>query len=361
MQSVPIIRCLPLRLALNGLHSASIDQSRYNSTPNSLPNAVSLKDTTPMKTKTFLALLLSICIFLPALAQTKPAAPAQPQQPSADQRDDKDDVVRITTNLVQVDAVVTKDGKLVTNLTAEDFEIFQDGRPQAITSFTYISNVSNSTQPVAERKPTDAVPFIPLKRDDPRRTIALVVDDLGLSAESMYQVKRQLRKFLAEQLQPNDLVAIIRTGGEVGALQQFTNDKRLLNRAVDQLRWNICNRVGVSVLQPFGGISSGTALCGRGSILSTLNSLRFIIDAMGYLPGRKSLVFLSDSLPTEDQEELLSSQELMNNAGKFREVERSVRGVESIKEDQKVRGLDTISSLDSINYSNALQKVAEKA
>ena len=52
-----------------------------------------------------------------------------------------------------------------------------------------------------------------------------------------------------KQLQPNDLVAIIRTGGEMGALQQFTNDQRLLSRAVDQLRWNICSRVGVSVFE----------------------------------------------------------------------------------------------------------------
>jgi len=34
--------------------------------------------------------------------------------------------------------------------------------------------------------------------------------------------------FIDKQLQPNDLVAIIRTGGDIGALQQFTTDKRLL-------------------------------------------------------------------------------------------------------------------------------------
>ena len=252
-----------------------------------------------MKAKPPLSLLLSFCILLPsaALAQTKPQ-----------QNDQQDDVVRITTNLVQVDAVVTRDGKVIPNLTADDFEIFEDGRKQTITTFAYISNVSKSTQPVARarEKTTDAVPFTPLKRDDPRRTVAIVVDDLGLSADSMHQVRRQLRKFVAEDLQPNDLVAILRTSGEMGALQQFTNDKRVLNRAVDQLRWNICSRVGISVFpalrHPAFGDHNDENNCGGTSYYQTIKALRFILDALGELPGRKSMVLLSDSLPAESQE-----------------------------------------------------------
>src|SRR5947208_10277675 len=81
--------------------------------------------------------------------------------------------------------------------------------------------------------------------NDTRRTVAFVVDDLGMSNESVVQARRQLRKFVDEQLQPNDLVAIIRTGGDVGALQQFTNDKRLLHSAIEHLKWNHCSRTGV--------------------------------------------------------------------------------------------------------------------
>src|SRR5690348_5970224 len=241
-----------------------------------------------MNTKPFLALLLSFCIFLPALAQTKPAAPQQPQKPA----DDQDEVVKITTNLVQVDAVVTKDGKVVTDLTADDFEIYEDGKKQTITSFAYISNVpSTPPQPVATTKEKSGnipPPARPVNPNEPHRTIAFVVDDLGISAESMSQVRKQLRKFVNEQLQPNDLVAIIRTGGEMGALQQFTNDKRILTRATDQLRWNICSRAGIRVLKPVGGFDPGVPGCGMRSYSSTLKSLQFIVDSMGYLPGRKS-------------------------------------------------------------------------
>ena len=259
-----------------------------------------------MRFKALLALLLVSCILLPAQAQTqtqtqtKPPAPAQP----ASTTDDKDDVVRITTNLVQVDAVVTRDGKTVPNLTADDFEIYEDGRKQTISNFAYVSNVPTAAPTVPSDKGAATPPPPQLKRDDPHRTIAIVVDDLGLSAESMSQARRQVRKFVAEELQPTDLVAIMRTSGELGALQQFTNDKRILNRAVDQMRWNICSRVGVSVIPALRrfNYSDDEFHCGGTSYFQSLKALRFILDAMGQLPGRKSMILLSDSVPRESQE-----------------------------------------------------------
>jgi VWFA-related protein len=306
-----------------------------------------------MKNKALLALLLSFCIFLPALAQTqtqnKPAAPQQPQKPA----DDQDEVVKITTNLVQVDAVVTKDGKMVTNLTADDFEIYEDGKKQEITSFAFISNVPGTTPPPVtptKEKPGTIPPSRPIDPNEPHRTIAFVVDDLGTSAESMTQVRKQLRKFVNERLQPNDLVAIIRTGGEMGALQQFTNDKRILSRAVDQLRWNLCNRVGITVLAPLE--SAGPALCGRFSMLATIRSLRFILDAMAYLPGRKSMVFMSDHLPVEDQDELNFMRDVRSGGG----VKDNANPIDGVPGDDP-SNID----LQGPNYSAALRKIAEKA
>ena len=248
-----------------------------------------------MNQRLILALLVSFCLLTSALAQTKPAAPA------AQSPDDKDDVVRITTNLVQIDAVVTKDGKQVTNLTADDFEIYEDGKRQTITSFAYISNISTSRSTAPDKtapdksEPVPGIPAEPIKRDVPRRTIAIVVDDMGLSGQSLGQVRRQLQKLIAEDLQPNDLVAVIRTGGKMGALQQFTNDKRVLTRAVDQLSWNPCSRLGLAVLnrveeQRGGGCIGVTAK-------ETLKAVRFVLEAMSRLPGRKSMILLSDDIP----------------------------------------------------------------
>jgi VWFA-related protein len=256
-----------------------------------------------MKLRSILAFLLLTCLLLTTFAQV----PRQTSPPTTQVPNDHDDVVKITTNLVQVDAVVTKDGKYVKDLRAEDFEIFEDGRKQEITSFAYISNlpISSSSSTSSATKPDKSAPpnLIRTPRvEDPRRIIALVVDDLGLSAESMGSVRKQLRKFVNEKLDPNDLVAIIRTGGSVGALQQFTNDRRLIDRALSQVKWNVCSRVGVTVFPPVGrGLTSYFPPCGT-TYGSSLQTLRFVVEAMGEMPGRKSMVVFSDSLPAEEQD-----------------------------------------------------------
>jgi len=245
-----------------------------------------------------------------------PAGGQQPQQPPSPSsspkqqnpsRDDQEDVVRITTNLVQVDVVVTKDGKQVTDLKPEDFELSEDGKPQTITHFSYISNIpsvlSNLTVATPARKDKTAPPVIPavVRRNEARRTVAFMVDDLGMSFQSIVLARRQLRKYIDEELQPNDLVAIIRTGGEIGSLQQFTNDKRVLNIALEHLKWNQCSRTGLNVFTP-AGREDNTPNCGSVNMTSSLRAFRFVLQGMHDLPGRKSVVIFSDNLPIERQE-----------------------------------------------------------
>ena len=261
--------------------------------------------------KAFVSLLVMFVLAIPVFPQQP-----QPQKPKPETEEDQDSVVRITSNLVQVDAVVTKDGRVVSHLTPNDFVITEDGKPQTITHFSYVSNVpnQNSENAAARSTPSTASAVLPavVRREDPRRTIAFVVDDLGISLESIRSVKEQLTKFVDERLQPQDLVAIIRTGGEVGALQQFTNDRRLLHRAIDSLRWNLCSRVGYSaepalanMVVPTDTLGSGqnaVGLCAElqgGPLKGTVRALRFILAGMGNLPGRKAMVLLSDSLPLD--------------------------------------------------------------
>jgi VWFA-related protein len=247
---------------------------------------------------------LICCLLVTSVGAQQPSQPSAPQQPKAT-GEDLQDIVRITTNLVQVDAVVTKDGKQVTDLRAEDFELFEDGKPQKITNFSYISNIPSEPSHLAATASEDKTmpPVAPavMRPGEVRRIVAFVVDDLAMSFESMAQARHQLRKYIDEQLQPNDLVAIIRTGGEVGSLQQFTNDKRLLHGAIDHLKWNPCSRTGISVFAPVGS-GNFVASCGGMDIGNSLSAFRFVLKGMRYLPGRKSMLIFSDKLPTQQQE-----------------------------------------------------------
>ena len=67
-----------------------------------------------------------------------------------------------------VDAVVTDSkGKQVTNLTADDFQVFQDGKPQKITHFSYISTAALTPAPIV---PKPAVPGVKKQKNRPKKT-----------------------------------------------------------------------------------------------------------------------------------------------------------------------------------------------
>src|SRR5580658_5660749 len=226
-------------------------------------------------------------------------------------------VIRIDVNLVQVDAVVTDSkGKRVTNLPATAFEILQDGKPQAITNFAYVSAKPVSTkpgegtdaaQPGAQTKPASIklakgeVPPPPpvLEPTEVRRTLALMVDDLGLSGESIPAVRVAIRNFIDQQMRPGDLVAIVRTSAGKGALQQFTTDKRLLYAALDRVKYGE-SRVGESSFAPLGsGVRGSVAvnhLCDDAFSLGSLGTIRFVVTAMSGFPGRRSVVLFTENI-----------------------------------------------------------------
>ena len=144
-----------------------------------------------MRFQLALATTLTFSLLTPVVGQNP--APAPRQNAPVTTTTAQDDVVRVTTNLVQVDVVVTdKEGKQVTNLGPEDFEIFENKEKQKITNFSYVSTRSGATSapqvareaaPAAKDAP--AVPPAAVASAPGRRIIALVVDDLGLSFESM--------------------------------------------------------------------------------------------------------------------------------------------------------------------------------
>ena len=262
---------------------------------------------------------LVLCASLVVAQQPPAAAPSSPLP---------EVVFSVTTTLVQVDAVVTDSkGHYVSDLTADDFAVYEDGKPQKITNFSYVQVIPHSpagSKPEGKPSKKSApalppAPAAPTRREDVRRTIVLMVDDLGLSFESMAFVHVSLRKFVGRQMQPGDLVAICRTGAGSGTLQQFTTDKRILLSVINGLRWNPNGRAGLSFFEPYGkysqlagqiagrdlGARNGDADAlnasynvGRNTVFAvgTLGAINYIVGALREMPGRKSIVLFSDGL-----------------------------------------------------------------
>ena len=138
------------------------------------------------------------------------AARGQEQSKRPPQQQSDEDVVSVSTSLVQVDAVVLdKDGRVVTDLRPEEFRLVEDGKPRRITEFSFVSTAGAanvSPDAPAESKArwpegsasTPAPPPPPLAPGRARRTIALLVDDVGLSFETTAYVRKALAKFVDE-------------------------------------------------------------------------------------------------------------------------------------------------------------------
>jgi VWFA-related protein len=245
----------------------------------------------------------------------------QRPDPSSSQKPAEGDVVRITTNLVQVDAVITdKNGKPITDLKPEELQLFENNRSQKITHFSYIAADAtgpSQSKPIVRNDKTPGVPPDRLRPEDVRRTIALIVDDLGLSFPSTHSVRRALKQFVDQQMQPGDLVAIIRTSGGIGALQQFTSDRRQLYAAIDHIKWYPGGRSEAGAFAPIGPATPGK-LGGevdaknkeleefRSDLFSvgTLGAISYVVRGLSDLPGRKSILLISDGFKIMDREPL---------------------------------------------------------
>jgi VWFA-related protein len=263
-----------------------------------------------------LLVLLLLCASTAAAQNARPTPPVEKD----------DDVVKISTALIQLDVTVTdKDGNIVTDLKPEDFEIYENGEKQPISNFSFVSNRRAQEEPAGARgeKNSVPVPTAPLRPEKIRRTFALVVDDLSLSFQSTYYVRRALKKFVDEQMQEGDLVAIIRTGAGIGALQQFTSDRRQLYAAIERVRWNPLGRGNIGAFAPIrdnerltneneseedrqsreNSENAFEDFQGAHFATGTLGALKFIVSGMRELPGRKSVMLFSDGFKLLQRDE----------------------------------------------------------
>ena len=134
---------------------------------------------------------------------------------------------RSSVDLVTIDVVATTaNGAPVHNLTADDFELFEDGVAQQVQTFKFVDLSSTSAiRPLP--------PGIASNEIEPGGLFVVVLDELGLQVDDVSHARRIADKFFKETLLPNDYVAIIRSGTDSGFF--LTSDRTLALNTVPQM------------------------------------------------------------------------------------------------------------------------------
>ena len=171
-----------------------------------------------------------------ALSLSTFAQSSRPAKPSPS----PDEVIRVETNLAQTDVIVVdKKGQVVSGLKPPDFELRVDEKIQPITAFDEV--ISGSS---IEEKGLDSTPALKATakasaaentEQRSRPFIFFFVDDVHLSADGFTRARSLLMDFLNNQMKPNDRVAIVSTSGQIGFLQQLTDNKSMLREAIARL------------------------------------------------------------------------------------------------------------------------------
>lgn len=264
--------------------------------------------------------------------------------------------ISVKTTEVILDAVVKdKKGRLVKDLTAGDFEIYEDGVRQQVESFRLVTRKTAGSPGSAEKTPDkEASPARPAETDKLVNlaageteagvsAIALVFD--RLSPEARKRAHDSAISYLGEGARPNDFIGVFNIDLSLKVLQNYTTDNKLVRQAIDKAgvssSANFASHAEearsqnqrIDQLQKQAASAAATASAGGGASAAaagsaageagvdlqfaemtkrtletfevlerdqqgyaTSNSLLAVVNSMSSLPGRKAVIFFSEGL-----------------------------------------------------------------
>jgi Ca-activated chloride channel family protein len=270
----------------------------------------------------------------PRRVGAQPAAtptPAAKQSPAkgaggAGEEVDEGDVVRVETQLVSVPAVVTdRTGRRLTGLRADDFQIFEDGRPQKIANFS-----------------TTEAPF----------EVALLLDTSGSTREEVGLIRRAARAFV-EALRPGDRVAVLafntrQDGSEklatVEVKAPLTDDRTELREAIENI-----------------GASNGTPFYDS---LERVAKEVFRDRPKDEMRGRRALVALTDGVDSASESDFEEAREMLKRVGLvsyFVEVNTEEYVEDRLMEDCQDDGALRLSHAQLERYRRVIAPTADAA
>jgi len=245
---------------------------------------------------------------------------------------------RSSANLVSVDVIVRdRAGQIVKGLTAADFELREDGRPQDISTFTFqeIADKPASTASVdilaaAEAKVTAAT--APAETPEPmtaqalagRRLIVLLFDVSSMQPEDVQRAVDSARKYVSEQMGTADMVAVATVGSTLDVLADFTGDRTAVDIALGTLAYN----QGTATELPEGATAATEEAAAAASEETTaeaaeldmfnndvrLRALKTLAETLAPIEQKKAIVYFSAGMQRSGQDNQVELRSAINAA-----------------------------------------------
>jgi VWFA-related protein len=267
-------------------------------------------------------------------------APAQQPAPEA-----KPVTESVRVNVVNVEVYVTDNrGRPVTDLTATDFEIEEDGRPVALTNFVAARgpvSAKPATLPTfppssPATPPSQSPPATAPVAEEQRLNLVVFVDNGNISREGRAAVFEQVSKLLRDGTRPGDRIGLVGFDRSLRESQAFTDQPAVALATLERMakesaegtyiatQKSYLNRqmasLDGSALSGRDGFAGGssTAVMARSLLAdidsfneqnyqlyrATMDGLIRFVDSLAGLPGRKVLLYVSDGPPLRVGQEL---------------------------------------------------------
>jgi VWFA-related protein len=238
-----------------------------------------------------LLLVASVSAQEPARPEAPPPAP--PAEPQSQDPPAGQPIFRGGINIVRVDAIVTdRQGNPVTDLKAEDFEVFEDNKPQTIDTFRLVKidpvSPEYTTRSIRSREDEEIA-----ASDENSRIFVFFLDDYHVRLGSSMGARRPLSEFVRTQLAPADLVAVMYPLTPLDAVV-LTRNHEGVARTLEQFEGRKFNYEARNAIE-FQYQHQPAEVVERIRRQVSLSALRGLSIKLGALrEGRKALVLVSE-------------------------------------------------------------------
>jgi VWFA-related protein len=268
-------------------------------------------------------LMAGMAVRLGMAAQDQGQAAVPPEGQIGYQNLSQGYTLKVSTNEVLVDVRVTNhQGDPVTNLQQSDFKVYEDGVLQKVNSFDP-ENIQKLVQETGENGEPAEINLGALPKTTPQETyrrmvqnhrlVVLFFDLSSMQIPDLLRALESAQNFVKTEMSPADLVAVVTYSSNLKVLQEFTNDRDALSKAIKSIQIGQSSTLASSgsVGEAGGTDSVGNEVVAQDTgnaftpdetefnIFNTdekLSAMQSLANLLQAVPGRKSVIHFSSGI-----------------------------------------------------------------